>query len=60
MSGRAATTSTSGSGRSGGSVAYPPSELTMYCRDGSISPPCSCAGPHRGCCSHHGGIAACR
>ncbi|MFO0590321.1 MAG: hypothetical protein U0441_22455 [Polyangiaceae bacterium] len=31
----------------------------LYCRDGSVSG-CACAGSHRGCCSHHGGVAGCR
>lgn len=31
----------------------------LYCRDGSISG-CSCTGPRRGCCSHHGGVAGCQ
>lgn len=30
----------------------------LICRDGSISG-CACAGSHRGCCSHHGGVAGC-
>jgi hypothetical protein len=31
----------------------------LVCGDGSISG-CACAGSHRGCCSHHGGVAGCR
>jgi hypothetical protein len=31
----------------------------LLCRDGSVSPTCSCGGSHRGCCSHHGGVAGC-
>lgn len=31
---------------------------SLVCRDGSTSG-CSCAGSHRGCCSHHGGVAGC-
>ena len=31
----------------------------LLCRDGTLSPTCSCAGSHRGCCSHHGGVAGC-
>jgi len=31
----------------------------LMCADGSMSPSCSCHGPHRGCCSHHGGVAGC-
>jgi hypothetical protein len=30
----------------------------LMCNDGTPSPTCSCPG-HRGCCSHHGGIAGC-
>jgi hypothetical protein len=32
----------------------------LMCNDGSESPSCSCGGSHRGCCSHHGGVAGCR
>ena len=31
----------------------------LRCRDGSLSPNCSCGGSHRGCCSSHGGVAGC-
>jgi hypothetical protein len=31
----------------------------LYCGDGSVSG-CACSGSHRGCCSHHGGVAGCR
>lgn len=31
----------------------------LFCRDGSTSPTCTCAGSHRGCCSWHGGVAGC-
>lgn len=31
----------------------------LVCRDGTGSPSCVCPGKHRGCCSHHGGIAGC-
>lgn len=31
----------------------------LRCRDGTLSPSCSCGGPHRGCCSWHGGVAGC-
>ncbi len=31
----------------------------LLCRDGSLSPSCICGGSHRGCCSHHGGVAGC-
>ncbi|WP_441288468.1 hypothetical protein ACSRUE_42025 [Sorangium sp. KYC3313] len=31
----------------------------LLCRDGTMSPTCSCHGPHRGCCSHHRGVAGC-
>lgn len=31
----------------------------LLCRDGSESPTCTCGGPRRGCCSHHGGVAGC-
>lgn len=32
----------------------------LMCNDGTASPTCSCGGSHRGCCSHHGGVAGCR
>lgn len=31
----------------------------LRCNDGTLSPSCLCAGPWRGCCSHHGGVAGC-
>src|SRR5205814_1585830 len=31
----------------------------LRCNDGTLSPSCTCGGPHRGCCSHHGGVAGC-
>ena len=31
----------------------------LVCGDGTLSPTCLCHGNHRGCCSHHGGIAGC-
>jgi hypothetical protein len=31
----------------------------VQCCDNSLSPSCLCNGPHRGCCSHHGGICGC-
>ena len=31
----------------------------LRCNDGTMSPSCSCEGSHRGCCSHHGGVAGC-
>ncbi|HVK84460.1 MAG TPA: hypothetical protein VM513_10160 [Kofleriaceae bacterium] len=31
----------------------------LLCGDGSLSPSCVCGGSHRGCCSHHGGVAGC-
>lgn len=31
----------------------------LLCRDGTLSPSCICGGSHRGCCSHHGGVAGC-
>lgn len=31
---------------------------SLVCGDGSTSG-CACAGSHRGCCSHHGGVAGC-
>ena len=31
----------------------------LMCRDGTPSPSCVCGGSHRGCCSHHGGVAGC-
>jgi hypothetical protein len=41
---------------------YNPPQLSrsLLCRDGTTSPTCMCSnGSHRGCCSHHGGIAGC-
>jgi hypothetical protein len=32
---------------------------SIVCADGEYSPTCMCNGNHRGCCSHHGGIAGC-
>lgn len=31
----------------------------LMCNDGTASPSCTCGGSHRGCCSHHGGVAGC-
>lgn len=31
----------------------------LRCNDGTLSPTCTCGGPRRGCCSHHGGVAGC-
>jgi hypothetical protein len=31
----------------------------LRCRDGSLSPGCTCGGPRRGCCSRHGGVLGC-
>lgn len=32
----------------------------LLCRDGSLSPTCTCGrSSRRGCCSHHGGVAGC-
>lgn len=31
----------------------------LLCRDGSLSPSCTCGNPKRGCCSHHGGVRGC-
>lgn len=31
----------------------------LLCRDGQISPSCSCHEQHRGCCSWHGGVRGC-
>jgi hypothetical protein len=31
----------------------------LLCNDGALSPSCVCGGSHRGCCSHHGGVAGC-
>ncbi len=36
-----------------------PSDQSLLCCDGTISPSCSCHGPHRGCCSHHSGVCGC-
>jgi len=35
-------------------------EGALMCNDGTESPSCTCGGSHRGCCSHHGGVAGCR
>ena len=35
------------------------STAPLSCNDGSLSPSCVCGGLHRGCCSHHGGVAGC-
>ncbi|MBA3465703.1 MAG: hypothetical protein H0T46_37570 [Deltaproteobacteria bacterium] len=35
------------------------SSSPLLCRDGALSPSCTCGGNHQGCCSHHGGIAGC-
>jgi hypothetical protein len=32
---------------------------SLRCRDGTLSPTCTCGGSRRGCCSHHGGVAGC-
>lgn len=40
-------------------VAAPLADRNLVCGDGSSSG-CSCAGSHRGCCSHHGGVAGCQ
>lgn len=32
---------------------------SLICRDGTMSPSCTCGGPRRGCCSHHGGVKGC-
>jgi len=40
----------------------PPAEAWpqgLRCNDGTMSPSCTCGGSHRGCCSHHGGVAGC-
>jgi hypothetical protein len=31
----------------------------LRCCDGTDSPSCTCGGPRRGCCSHHGGVCGC-
>lgn len=31
----------------------------LLCNDGTESPTCTCGGPRRGCCSHHGGVKGC-
>ncbi|MFA9269434.1 MAG: hypothetical protein ACEQSX_01565 [Baekduiaceae bacterium] len=31
----------------------------LLCRDGDLSPTCTCHGSHRGCCSWHGGVRGC-
>lgn len=31
----------------------------LMCNDGTESPTCTCGGPRRGCCSHHGGVSGC-
>ncbi len=35
------------------------SSRSLLCRDGTLSPTCTCGGSRRGCCSHHGGVAGC-
>jgi hypothetical protein len=35
------------------------STAPLSCNDGTLSPSCVCGGSHRGCCSHHGGVAGC-
>ncbi len=35
------------------------SSAPLLCNDGTQSPSCVCGGSHRGCCSHHGGVAGC-
>jgi outer membrane protein OmpA-like peptidoglycan-associated protein len=40
--------------------AVTPSGGGLMCNDGTMSPTCSCAGSHRGCCSWHGGVAGCQ
>jgi hypothetical protein len=35
------------------------SSAPLLCNDGTPSPSCVCGGSHRGCCSHHGGVAGC-
>ena len=32
----------------------------LLCNDGTLSPSCTCAGSHRGCCSWHGGVDRCQ
>jgi hypothetical protein len=34
-------------------------DAPLLCCDGSGSPSCTCGNPHRGCCSHHGGVCGC-
>lgn len=34
-------------------------DAALMCRDGSLSPTCTCGGRRRGCCSHHGGVRGC-
>jgi len=31
----------------------------LLCADGTLSSTCTCGRSHRGCCSHHGGVAGC-
>lgn len=31
----------------------------VRCRDGTLSPTCTCSNAHTGCCSGHGGVAGC-
>ena len=31
----------------------------LLCCDKTLSPTCTCNGPHRGCCSHHKGVCGC-
>jgi len=38
----------------------PAGSAKLRCRDGTLSPTCTCDRPSwRGCCSHHGGVARC-
>ncbi|MCC7542409.1 MAG: hypothetical protein IT379_39690 [Deltaproteobacteria bacterium] len=34
-------------------------DAPLLCRDGTLSPTCTCGGPRRGCCSWHRGVAGC-
>lgn len=37
----------------------PRSDAPLRCCDGEESSGCTCGGPRRGCCSHHGGVCGC-
>jgi hypothetical protein len=46
------------SGQASGAANSGMEGMVLQCCDGSTSG-CACDGPHRGCCSHHGGVCGC-